>query len=299
MDTANPTRLLKPEVLSKFTTLELVARSVVDGLFTGLHRSPYFGFSQEFAEYRSYNEGDDLRFVDWNVYARTNRTVIKRYLGDTNTRLTLLLDASASMAYSSFSVSKLEYAKYLAAALAFLGKRQHDAIGALVFDESVREVQMPSSRPDAFQRLLHLLDRTTPGAGTSIDKALSAFAEQVPKRGLVVLISDFYTDPERLFKALRPLIYRGQDIALFHLLDPTEHRPELKTTAAMRDMETGELVHVTPEYIEQKYRHKLDSHIEQLRTVAAREQSDYIQIDTSSPLDESLHRYLLFRQRRR
>ena len=299
MSQVQPSRLLKPEVLSRFSTLELVARSVVDGLFTGLHRSPFFGFSQEFAEYRAYNEGDDLRFVDWNVYARTDRTVVKRYLGDTNTQITILLDASVSMAYSSSSVSKLDYAKFLAAALAFIGKRQHDAVGAVVFDESMRNVHPPSTRPDAFPRLLQLLEKTEAASGTAIENVLSRYSEQVPKRGLVVLISDLYCEPELLFKTLQPLVYRGQDIALFHLLDRSEFHLDLKHASALRDMETQDVVNVSADYMAEKYKLKIDDHIKRLRKVAAQEQADYIQINTSEPLDDALHRYLLFRQRRR
>ncbi len=291
--------LLKPEVLARFSTLELVARAVVDGVFTGLHRSPYFGFSQEFAEYRAYNEGDDLRFVDWNVFARTDRTYIKRYLGDTNTQLVIILDASASMAYQSGQVSKIDYAKYLAASLAYLAKRQHDAVGMMIFDEKVRHQLPPSSRPDALSRLLHLLEQTQAMESTEFAAAIEKTSQQISKRGLIALISDLYTEVDSLFEKIRPLISKGQDCVLFHLLDPAEYKPEIDTMSALQDMETGNIINVTPEYFSRSYRQKLDNHISELQSAAARENADYVAINTNEPLEQALHRYLLFRQRRR
>jgi len=167
-------RLLDPAVLARFSTLELLARTVAEGVMMGLHRSPNFGFSQEFAEYRAYNEGDDLRFVDWSVYARTDRTYIKRYKGDTNTTLMLAIDASASMSFSSGEVSKLEYARYLAATLAWLARRQQDAIGALFFADEVKELLPPSSRPDTLMRLLGSLQRMQAASGTDLNVALDS-----------------------------------------------------------------------------------------------------------------------------
>ena len=172
-------RLIDPRVLSRLSNLELLARTVVEGMMTGLHRSPHFGFSQEFAEYRAYNEGDDLRFVDWNVYARNDRMYIKRYRGDTNTTLTLLLDASASMAFGGNSgdadsggISKFDYARYLCAALAYLASRQHDGAGLVVFDESVRDQLPASTRPDALQRLLANLESQQARSDTVIELSL-------------------------------------------------------------------------------------------------------------------------------
>ena len=157
--TAAPTHLLRPETLASLSNLDLVARAVVNGFLTGMHRSPFFGFSQEFAEYRAYAEGDDPRFVDWNVYARTDRTYIKRYIGETNTRLEILLDASASMGFGSGKVTKLAYAKFLAATLAYLAARQHDAVGLIVFDDAIREHRPSSARSGRLSGVLHAIDR--------------------------------------------------------------------------------------------------------------------------------------------
>jgi len=187
--TAN--RLLKPEVLARLGRLDLVARTVVDGVTTGLHRSPHFGFSQEFAEYRAYNEGDDLRYVDWNVYARTERTYIKRFQGETNTAINLLLDTSASMGFGE-PVSKLEQAIFLVASLAYVTRKQHDALGLAVFDESVRHFQAASARPDSLPRALSLLENTKAGQGTDILNALESLQASITRRGLLVVVSDLY-----------------------------------------------------------------------------------------------------------
>ena len=210
--TAIPQHLLKPETLAGLANLDLVARAVVNGFLTGMHRSPFFGFSQEFAEYRAYAEGDDPRFVDWNVYARTDRTYIKRYIGETNTRLVILLDASASMGFGSGKVTKLMYGKFLAATLAYLAARQHDAVGLIVFDDKIREHRRASTRGGRLSGVLHAIDRAQPGTGTDMKVPFERFHEVEHGRGLVAVISDFYCDPDALLKSVQPLAYQGQDV---------------------------------------------------------------------------------------
>src|SRR5215510_5551303 len=205
-------RLLPPETLSKLSNLELIARTAVEGFLTGLHRSPHYGFSQEFKEYRAYVEGDDPRFVDWNVYARTERTYIRRFEGETNTRLMLLLDASASMGYTSATVTKLQYAKYLAAALAYLAARQHDPVGLIVFDETVRQYRPPTSRAGSLLGMIHTIDAVTAGRGTDLVNCFGSFREHLTRRGLVAVISDLYCDPLAMSRAVQPLAYHGHDI---------------------------------------------------------------------------------------
>ncbi len=293
-----PLHLLKPEVLGRLSNLELVARTVVEGFLTGLHRSPFFGFSQEFAEYRAYSEGDDPRFVDWNVYARTERTYIKRYIGETNTHLVVLLDVSGSMNYGSQGVTKLQYAKYLAATLVYLAAKQHDAIGLIVFDEQVREHRPPSTRQGQLQAVLHAIDHATPGAGTNLKVPFERFREFQKGRGLVAVISDFYCDPEALIQGVRPLAYQGQDVALFQLLDPQELEPQLKESALLEDVETGETMEVSPLFMRSRYRERIRGHIDALHKAALGANADYKLIDISAPLDAALREYLLFRQRR-
>lgn len=303
-DAGNPMRLLKPDVLARLSTLELVAKAVVDGYFTGLHRSPYFGFSQEFAEYRAYNEGDDLRFVDWNVYARTGRTYIKRFHGDTNTALTMMLDVSASMGYKSGAVSKLEYGKYVAASLAYLAKRQHDAMALMLFDDVIRERMPPASHPDTLYRLLAQLERAEASHGTRIDDGLEQLAASVSRRGMVVVISDFYCDPEQLTASLHPLTQRGHEVLLIHVLDPAEldpatHQKQLRAASTLRDMESGEETKVSPAFLQQTYPQRVQAHIDQLQRAATRASVDYLYANTAQPLGDVLQQYLHLRQQRR
>jgi uncharacterized protein (DUF58 family) len=263
-----------------------------------MHRSPFFGFSQEFREYKAYAEGDDPRFVDWNVYARTERTYIKRFLGETNTRLVILLDASASMGFGSGAVTKLQYGKFLAATLAYLATRQHDAVGLIVFDDNIRAHMHPSSRPGHLQGVLHAIDSAEPGTGTDLTQPIERFREFEKGRGLVAVISDFYCDPAALLHGVRPLAYQGQDVVLFQLLDPQELKPEFRESALLEDMESGEAVEVSPSFMRARYREKIEAHITDLKREAVGAGADHELVDITHPLDEALRSYLLFRQRR-
>jgi uncharacterized protein (DUF58 family) len=293
----NP-QLLKPETLASLANLDLIARAVVTGFLTGMHRSPFFGFSQEFAEYRAYAEGDDPRFVDWNVFARTERTYIKRYIGETNTRLVVLLDASASMGFGSTKVTKLMYGKFLAATLAYLAARQHDAVGLIVFDDKVREHRPASTRVGRLSGVLHAIDRAEPGTGTDLTVPFERFREIEKGRGLVAVISDFYADPDQLIASVRPLAYQGQDVILFQLLDPQELNPVLKESALLEDMESGASMEVSPIYMSSLYRERINAHIAAMKKAALGANADHQLVNISEPLDAILRSYLLFRRRR-
>jgi len=290
-------RFLKPELLARLGTLELVARTVVDGVLNGLHRSPDFGFSQEFAEYRAYNEGDDLRFVDWNVYARADRMYIKRFRGETNTAVNILLDVSASMGFGD-PVSKLDQAKFLAASLAYLTRKQHDALGMVLFDDEVREFSAPSSRPDSLHRLLGFLEKSHAGESTDIVTVLTDLRNSISKRGLLVLISDLYADPDELLKALQSLVHAGHDIALFHVLDDQELKPDVKKISSLKSLESGNAVIVDPEYLRTDYRKRMQAHCDELEQACVKSGADYVRVSTSDPLDNALIGYLQFRERR-
>lgn len=290
--------LLHPEVLSRLKNLDLVARSVVEGFLIGLHRSPKFGFSQEFAEYRSYAEGDDPRFIDWNVFARSEKMVVKRFLGETNSHLMILLDASASMGFGGPPVSKLRYAQFLAASLAFLASRQHDAVGCMVFDEEVRDYRAPSSRSGKLQSVLHCIDSAEASTGTKFDKPFRKFREQALRRGLVAVISDFYCDIDELLDGVRPLAWQGQDLVLFQVLDPQELNPDFRSNVLLEDLETGIAVEVAPQFIRETYPQRIRAHIDALAAAAAGIGADHVLIKTSDSLDQALRNYLLFRQRR-
>jgi len=291
-------RFLNPSVLAGISGLELVARTVVDGFIAGLHRSPDFGFSQEFAEYRAYTPGDDLRHVDWNVYARTERMYLKRYHGETNTLLTVLLDASRSMAYSSQPVTKIDFARYLAASLLYLSHHQRDAGGLLVFDDEIREYVRPSGRQGQLQRLLHAIEKAEPGKQTDFAKPFIHFQQFLSRRGIVAVISDFYDDPERIVGAMAPLRSRGNEMALFHVLDPDEVRPRFRDPVVLRDLETNDLMEVSPDYAHHDYRAKVEAHIDALRSKSQSAGIDYFLITTDRPLDTALREYLAIRQGR-
>jgi len=290
-------RFLDPAMLAGISSLDLLAKTVVDGFVAGLHRSPDFGFSQEFAEYRAYSPGDDLRHVDWNLFARTERCYLKRYRGETSSQLTVLLDASNSMQYTSGSPTKMDYARFLAASLFYLAIRnQRDAAGLIVFDDDVREYVRPSTRQGQLTRLLAGLERAEPHARTDFGKPLRHFQALLHRRGIVIVISDFYEDPETIVRIIEPLRFHGNDVVLFHILDSQEIRPELKGPAILVDLETDRKLEVVPEYAKTTYRAKMQSHIEQLRTRTRATGMDYHLLITDQPLDTALREYLSLRQ---
>jgi len=292
------TRLLNPSVLASLSNLELVAKAVVEGFVIGLHRSPKFGFSQEFVEYRQYVDGDDPRHIDWNVFSRTDRTYIKRFLGETNSHLMLLLDTSASMGFGSGGTTKLQYGKYLGASLAYLASRQHDAVGVMLFDDEIKEYRPPASKMGSLQGVIHTLDAAEASLGTDINKPMQRFREHIKKRGLVAVISDFYCDAEELLENIRPLALHGQDVIMFHLLDDNELNPDIKQSTLYEDMETGEAVEVEPTYMNKAYREKIQKHIKTIEYAANGIRADHILLNTSEPLDRALHNYLTFREKR-
>jgi uncharacterized protein (DUF58 family) len=290
-------RFLDPEVLAGISSLDLLAKTVVDGFVAGLHRSPEFGFSQEFAEYRAYTPGDDLRHVDWNLFARTERCYLKRYRGETNSQLTVLLDASNSMQYTSSPPSKIDYSRYLAAALFYLAiHNQRDAAGLIVFDEEVREYIRPSTRPGQLTRLFAGLEQAAPRAQTDFAKPVQHFQNALHRRGIAVVISDFYENPEKIIAHLAPLRFRGNEVILFQVLDPQEIRPALNEPAILVDLENNHRIEVIPEYTKTAYRTKIDAHVEQLRSRARAAGMDYHLLVTTQPLDLALSEYLTLRQ---
>jgi uncharacterized protein (DUF58 family) len=289
-------RFLDPGVLAGISSLDLLAKTVVDGFVAGLHRSPDFGFSQEFAEYRAYSPGDDLRHVDWNLFARTERCYLKRYRGETSSQVTVLLDASNSMQYTSGPPSKMDYARFIAASLFYLAIRnQRDAAGLIVFDDEVRDYIRPSTRQGQLMRLLAGLERAEPRARTDYGKPLRHFQALLHRRGIVIVISDFYEEAETIVRIVEPLRFHGNDVVLFHTLDPQEIRPELKGPAILVDLETDREMEVIPEYTKTIYRTKVQAHIEQLRSRVRAAGMDYHLLVTDQPLDTALREYLSLR----
>lgn len=291
-------RFLEPALLAGMSDITLVAKTVVDGFIAGLHRSPDFGFSQEFAEYRPYTPGDDLRYVDWNVFARTERAFLKRYRGETNTMVTVLLDASASMGFGSHSVTKIDYARYLAASISYLALNQRDACGMIVFDDEIRQFVQPKSRQGQLARLLHAVENAEPGKRTDFDKPFIHFQQYQFRRGVAIVISDFYADPDLIVKTIEPLRYRGNEVIMFHILDPEELHPKFREPVVLIDMETQDSLEVSPDYANTEYKQKIDAHIEKLASKARGAGLDYHVVNTSQPLDESMRQYFKIREGR-
>ncbi|HKX00724.1 MAG TPA: DUF58 domain-containing protein [Bryobacteraceae bacterium] len=291
-------RFLDPATLAGLSGLDLIAKTVVDGFVAGLHRSPDFGFSQEFAEYRAYTPGDDLRHIDWNVFARTERCYLKRYRGETNTQLLILLDASASMAFGKAPVNKLDYARFVAASLCYLANEQRDAAGLIVFDADVANYVAPSTRQGQLFRLLHAIEKAEPGTRTDFAKPLVHCQNFLKRRGMIVVLSDFYEQPDIIARTIEPLRFRGNDVILFHVLDPEEIAPGFREPLLLIDVETKDSIEVSPDYVRHAYRQKIDAHIEGLRTKARAAGLDYFLMNTGRPLDEALREYLAVRQGR-
>jgi uncharacterized protein (DUF58 family) len=289
-------RFLDPAVLASISSLDLVAKTVVDGFVSGLHQSPDFGFSQEFAEYRPYNEGDDLRHVDWNVYSRTERLYLKRFRGETNSLLTVLLDASNSMQFGSHRVTKMDYARYLAASIFYLAIHgQRDAAGLITFDDEIRNYVRPSTRQGQLYRLLAGLEQAEARARTDFAKPMRYFQEFLKRRGMVLIVSDFWDSPESIVRNIEPLRYRGNEVVLFHVLDPEDVRPKLNGPSILVDMETNQQLEVTPDYSKTEYREKVDAHLADLRDRTQSAGMDYFLLMTDRPLDEALREYLTLR----
>ncbi len=285
-------RFLAPEVLARITSLELLARTVVEGFISGLHRSPYTGFSTEFAEYRQYMPGDDLRYLDWKLLARTDRYYIKKYRADTNSQCHILIDASASMRYTTGPVTKLQYAQFLGSSLAYLANKQQDAVGLIAFDEEVRTHVPAHSRSGHMRTIFGRMEQLEPGNVTRLSNMLHQAAERISRRGIIVVISDFYDEPEDIINALQHLRFKGNDVIVFQVLDRNEINFEFTEPVMLEDSETEEQIHVMPDILAEGYRDTFRRHLDDLRDGAARNKIDYELLTTNRPLDQALFTYL-------
>jgi uncharacterized protein (DUF58 family) len=294
---ARERQFLDPAVLARLGSLELKARTIVEGFLSGLHRSPFKGFSVEFAEYRQYMPGDDLSTIDWKVYARSDRHYVKKFEEETNLDCHLMLDVSASMGYGSAGMTKHEYASCLAAALGYLMNRQRDGVGLTAFDNRVVSMLPASARPGHLRALLVTLDRLRLGTGTDVAKPLHQLAESLTKRGMVVLISDLLDDPERVVRSLKHFRYRGTDVIVFHVLDPDEIDFPFELPARFEDLESGEEVMAVPAAVRQHYLKGMGALIERYRRELGATGIDYHLLRTSEPLEMALLAYLSTRAR--
>jgi uncharacterized protein (DUF58 family) len=273
-------------------TIDLKARAIVEGFLTGLHRSPFKGFSVEFAEYRQYLPGDDLATLDWKIFARSDRHVVKKFEEETNLECHILLDISRSMGYGSHAVTKLEYASYLAGALAYLMNRQRDAVGLLTFDDQIREMLPTSARPGHLKAVLVTLERLQLGARTDVAKPLGDLVQAIRKRGLVVLISDLLDDADRVIEGLKHFRYRGTDVVVFQVLDPHELTFPFEQAARFRDLETADEVVAVPGAVREAYKARISGLVDHYRRVLGQNGIDYCMLETSQPLETGLLSYL-------
>ena len=294
---AGEARYLDPAIIARLGTIDLKARTIVEGFLTGLHRSPFKGFSVEFAEYRQYLPGDDLATLDWKVYARSDRHFVKKYEEETNLTCHLLIDVSASMGYASGPITKLQYASYLTGALAYLMHRQRDSFGLIAFDDSISALLPASARSGHLRTVLLALERLEMGTRTNVAKPLHDLAAAVRKRGMVVLVSDLLDDPASVLDGLKHFRYRGTDVIVFHILDPYELKFPFEQAARFRDMETQEEVMAVPGSVRADYLERMQGCIAFYRRELGLAGIDYCQLETSQPLELGLMAYLMTRHR--
>jgi uncharacterized protein (DUF58 family) len=290
-------QFLDPVVVARLGTLELRARTVVEGFISGLHRSPFKGFSVEFAEYRQYIHGDDLSTIDWKVYARSDRYYVKKFEEETNLDCQLLVDVSGSMAYGSQSLTKFEYAACLAASLGYLMNRQRDGVGLTAFDDRIVAALPASTRPGHLRNLLITLDRLVLGSRTNVSKPLRQLAESMNRRGMVVLISDLLDDPEAIIRGLKHFQYRGSDVLVFQILDPDETEFPFDRATRFEDLETREEVMAVPGLVRSHYLKQMSGLIERYRRELGAAGIDYQLLSTRQPLEIALLAYLSTRSR--
>lgn len=285
-------RFLQPEVISKLSNLELKARLVVEGFIIGLHRSPYHGFSVEFAEHRQYMAGDPIRNIDWKIFAKSDRYYVKEFEEETNLKAYILLDASASMGYTSSKISKLEYSRYLAASLTYLMLKQRDSVGLLVFDEGIRRYIPPKAARSHLNIILKELDSAEASEKTDVGGAFHELAERIKRRGLIIVISDLFDEPDRLLVGLKHFRHKKHEVIVFHVLDPYEKDFSYSREAKFIDMETGEEILTNPWQVRGSYKERLGNFITDFRRECRESMIDYFPIDTSVSFDKALFAYL-------
>ena len=289
---------LRPDVVSRLSRLDLVARLVVEGFITGLHRSPYHGFSVEFSEYRHYIPGDSARDIDWKVYGKTDRLYVKQYEEETNLKAYLLFDVSRSMGYASGDISKFQYAAFLSAALAYLMLRQRDAVGLVSFDSAIRSHLPPRSVGSHLHAVLRALQAAVPdGTDTDLSSAFHDLAERNLRRGLIVVFSDLLDDPRAVLSGLKHFRHRKHEVIVFHILDPRERDLAFDLETRFVDLESGAQVATEPWHMAPDYRAHMEGVIDRFRRECRESLIDYICLDTDEPFDTALFGYLVKRKR--
>ncbi len=291
-------KYLSPDTVSKLKGMELKARMVVEGFIAGMHKSPYHGFSVEFAEHRQYMPGDSIRDIDWKVYAKSDRYYIKQYEEETNLKAYLLLDCSGSMGYTSDKKrqTKFDYALTLSASLSYLMLKQRDAVGLVTFADKINQYIPPRSASGHMHQLLkHFSDLETDST-TDISIPLHDMAERIKRRGLVVLVSDLFDDPEKIVSGVKHFRHRNHEVIVFHIVDPRERDFAFGGEAIFQDMETGEKITTLPWQIKKDYQKQFDTVTNQISAECRQARADYHLIDTSTPFDKALYAFLAKRE---
>jgi uncharacterized protein (DUF58 family) len=292
---ANITTFLDPAVLARISNLELLARTVVDGFVNGLHRTLHLGQSTDFAEHRVYMPGDDIRRMDWRLYGRTDRLYLKEFEADTVMNFNILLDVSSSMRYGNGPVTKLDYARFLAACLAYFANGQRDRVGLVTFDSDIVELLPPSARH--LPALLHTIARARAERQGNLEVPMRKLSEHFRRKSLILLISDLYTPPTQVIESVRGLRQRGNDIMVIQILDPAELDFPFEQASQFEDLETGERIPIVPDNLREQYRSMIKAHVAEIETRLGREGVDYALFNTSQPLDYALFHFLSQRQR--
>jgi uncharacterized protein (DUF58 family) len=294
----SPYLYFEPQKIERFSKLGLLARQVVEGFISGLHRSPHRGFSVEFSEHREYSPGDDLRHLDWVAWGRTDRYYIKQYEQETNLRAYILLDVSGSMDYRHGSaVTKFQYGCLLSACLAYLMARQQDVVGLVAFDQAIRLHLPPASTAAHLDRIFTGLESLTPGRTTAIAGTFHELAERLAKRGLIIIISDLYDEPAEVMRALQHFAYKKHQLMLFHLLDQAELDFPFKRVTSFIDAETHQKIQVDPRAVRQAYQKEVNGFIERYRKECSDRNIEYVLASTARPYDAMLLEYLGRRSR--
>ena len=288
-------RFLDPRVLARISNLDLLARALVEGFISGLHRSPYLGRSLDFAEHRQYMPGDDIRKIDWRVFARTDRYYVKEFEAETNTNCSIVLDISSSMQFGHTGITKFDYGRYLAACLAYFSHKQRDRVGFVTFDSDVVDFVPPSAKH--LEIILHTIDQAESRQAGSLRKPLERVAGGLKRRSVVIVISDFYESVDTIVTAMGLLRGAGNDVLVFHILDEAEISLPFEEASEFEDLESSQRLPVLPEAVRAQYREKVESHIEELRAKLTEGGIDYSFVNTSTPLDFALFTYLSNRQK--
>ena len=296
----NPAQYLNPDIIQQVTRLDLKAKFIVEGFIAGLHRSPFHGFSTEFSEHRKYNLGDEIKSIDWGVYAKTDKYYIRKYEAETNLECFLIVDMSESMGYryDETQVTKLEYATYLAAAMGYLMTKQQDPVGLITFDTRIRDFMGCRSKRDHLVSIISALSKNKPGGQTNFEQAILHASGLIRHRGLVVVFSDLLDDPEKVIQGIHNLRFRGHEVIVFHILDAAEVDFPFKGVTIFEDVESDAHVQVDPDTVREGYQEQINALIETYRDECRNADVDYVQVTTSTPFDKALLEFLRRRERK-